>query len=204
VTVVVLEGQEESLSIEVTQQLSVLANGEMKHYFLEGGSMAYYSYTPRIDTTVYYELADNNQGCAQFYLSTTMLPSALNSIDHSNHGRIVHNSKASKVYFIGVEASSDCPFSLTATDSSNELVSLEKGRFGYLNLAKDQSKYFLIRADSAQYIKLLSMHLYGKVEIYLNRTNSRGIQKFDSASSHPKDFTMKGQFMNRLVLEQNQ
>lgn len=105
------------------------------------------------------------------------------------------------MYYIGVEATSDCPYSITVTDSSNELVLLEKGRFGYLNLGKDETKYFLIRAESSQYLKLLSLHLYGKVEIYLNKTDSKGIQKFDSSLTHPTDFSMKGQFMNRLVLD---
>lgn len=49
-----IKGEGKSLSIEITQQLSIMTNGEMKHHFLEGGSMAYYSYTPKIDTTVFY------------------------------------------------------------------------------------------------------------------------------------------------------
>lgn len=34
--------------------MSVLTNGEIKHHFLQGGSMAYYQYTPKIDTLVSY------------------------------------------------------------------------------------------------------------------------------------------------------
>lgn len=69
-------------------------------------------------------MSDNNQGCAQFYLSDTMLPSSLNSLERSYHGKIMFKSSANKVYYIGVQAISDCPYSITVTDSSNELVLL--------------------------------------------------------------------------------
>lgn len=98
--------------------------------------MAYYEYTPKINTAVTYELADNNKGCAVFYLSTSQLPGPLNSLETSFNNRIIYKSTSNAVYYIGVEAKVDCAYSLVATDSSNEVTSLEKGRFGYLNMAK--------------------------------------------------------------------
>lgn len=53
-----------------------------------------------------------------------MLPSSLNSLERSYHGKIMFKSSANKVYYIGVQAISDCPYSITVTDSSNELVLL--------------------------------------------------------------------------------
>lgn len=35
----------------------------------------------------------------------------------------------------------------------------------------------------------------------MNRIDSKGIQNFHSSSTKPTNFAMKGQFMNRLVLE---
>jgi hypothetical protein len=57
------------LSIEVSQGVAVLLNGEVKHSFLPGGSRAYYQYSPKLDTPVLYQLADDNLDCAALYLS---------------------------------------------------------------------------------------------------------------------------------------
>ena len=49
-------------------------------------------------------------------------------------------------------------------------------------------------------IKILSLHVYGRVEIYLNKTNEETLKKIKEGDLNYKDFKMKGQYMNRLVL----
>lgn len=44
------------------------------------------------------------------------------------------------------------------------------------------------------------MHLYGKVEIYLNKTDVDSIQTFNKSKIDYTKFAMKGQYMNRLLL----
>ena len=49
----------------------------------------------------------------------------------------LNDYESKKEYFIGVKAEKDCAYFISATISSSELIKLEKGRFGYLNMAKN-------------------------------------------------------------------
>ena len=134
--------------IEVTQEMAVLESGTIKHNFLQAGSFAYYEYTPKIDTEVIYEISDNNKMCVNLYVSDDPMPGPLNALKTALHNKINLNSTANTLYYIGVEAIADCAYSIVATDASNEIVRLEKGTFGNLNLNVGEVKYFLIKNDA--------------------------------------------------------
>lgn len=42
--------------------------------------------------------------------------------------------------------------------------------------------------------------MYGKVEIYINKTTINSIKQFSSSNNNISMFSRKGQFMNRLIL----
>ena len=80
------------MTIEVTQEMSILVSGEIKHHFLQMGSFAYYEYSPKIKTDVTYEVSDDNKHCAKFYLSDEHMPGPLNKLKKSENGKIVYPS----------------------------------------------------------------------------------------------------------------
>jgi hypothetical protein len=105
---------------------------------------------------------------------------------------------------LAVEAHQDCLYTLAVSDNSNQVLQLERGKFGFLNLARGEVKYFFVREVQAQaYLKFLSLHVYGRVEFYLNHTSSSALQTFRSENADPSTFQFKGQYINRLVLEQD-
>jgi len=65
---------------------------------------------------------------------------------------------------------------------------------------KDEIKYFIITTTKCEYIKLLSLHVYGSVDIYLNKTDFTAIKQFKKDNINFTKFNKKGQYMNRLVL----
>jgi len=69
-----------------------------------------------------------------------------------------------------------------------------------LNLLKDEIKYFIIETTICEYIKLLSLHIYGSVDIYLNKTDITAIKQLKKDKIDYTQFKKKGQYMNRLVL----
>ena len=69
-----------------------------------------------------------------------------------------------------------------------------------LNLLKDEIRYFIIQTAKCEYIKLLSLHIYGSVDIYINKTDITGIKQLKKDKIDYTKFSKKGQYMNRLVL----
>lgn len=78
ITVSLNKGKDSIFTIEVTEDMTILSNGEIKHRFLPTGATAYYQYVPKIDTSVTYELSDNNKECAIVHLGDQMMPSSTN------------------------------------------------------------------------------------------------------------------------------
>jgi hypothetical protein len=83
---------------------------------------------------------------------------------------LIYEAKA-REYFITILAKEQCDFSVTVTSTKNKVTRIVRGTSGFLNLQAGQMKLFLIENQSTKMIKLISMHRYGHVEIYLNRTD---------------------------------
>lgn len=114
--------------------------------------------------------------------------------------QIIYSVQRNERYYVAVEATSNCAYSLVLYDSTNNITYLEKGRFGYLNLKQGQSKVFLIMADSSQYLKFISMHVYGNVKIYLNSTSLAMVNTLKNYDYNFTAFQRSGKYVNRLIL----
>lgn len=106
-----------------------------------------------------------------------------------------------QTYYLGVEAIENCAYSLVIYDSVHNITYLEKGRLGFLNLQEGKSKVYFIRADDSQYLKFISLQLYGNVDIYLNRTTLEWINNKKGYDYDFTSFEMKGQYNNVLFLD---
>jgi len=69
-----------------------------------------------------------------------------------------------------------------------------------LTLAAGQSKVFLVQSEDGQYLKFISLHIYGQVSIYLNRTTLEKVNSI-STSLNLSAFEMKSDLQNRLLVD---
>jgi len=78
------------------------------------------------------------------------------------------------MYYITVKARKSCAYTIVASLSSdknkNRLTKLVHGSLGYANMEEEEVKFYTFRHLSERAIKILSLHNYGHVEFYLNKT----------------------------------
>lgn len=111
-----------------------------------------------------------------------------------------------KNYYITVRARKNCAYSITATltQGKNHIVKLERGVLGYCNLMENETKLYTFKHLSDQAFKVISLHKYGYVDFYLNKTSADGIlQIMKKETINPEDFTFHSDFKNRLILDKS-
>jgi len=54
-------------------------------------------------------------------------------------------------------------------------MKLQRGALGYQNLKEGEVKYFTFRHLSDKAFKIISLHKYGHVEMYLSKTTPQGV-----------------------------
>ncbi len=95
----------------------------------------------------------------------------------------------------------NCAFSLVIYESTHNITFLEKGSMGFLNLEEGKERVYLVRADDSQYLKFISLQLYGSVEIAVNRTTLEYINNLKGYDYNLSSFAKKGQYNNILILD---
>lgn len=75
---------------------------------------------------------------------------------------------------------------------------------GYVKLQQGEVKYFIIHRLTSNPFKILSIHVYGDIEFYINRTTTDEITKLVNEKSIAYEkFKIKGEHNNRLLMEEN-
>lgn len=94
-------------------------------------------------------------------------------MEKSYDGQIVMDISATiKNYYITVKARKNCAYTITAalTQGKNHIVKLQRGVLGYCSLIEDEVKFFMFKHFSEKPLKVISLHKYGQVQFYLNKT----------------------------------
>lgn len=94
-------------------------------------------------------------------------------MEKSYDGQVILDVSASiNTYYITVRARKTCAYTVTAalTQGKNHVVKLERGVLGYCNLMENETKFYTFKHLSDQSFKVISLHKYGHVEFYINRT----------------------------------
>jgi hypothetical protein len=128
-------------------------------------------------------------------------------LEKSFDGQIILDVSANtKSYYITVRARKSCAYTLTAalTQGKTHIVKLERGVLGYCNLAENETKLYTFKHLSDQPFKIISLHKYGHVEFYLNKTTPDDIVTLMRREKVNLDeFTYHSDFKNRLILDKN-
>lgn len=109
-------------------------------------------------------------------------------------------------YYITVRARKTCAYTVTAalTQGKSHIVKLERGVLGYCNLAENEIKLYTFKHLSDQAFKVISLHKYGHVEFYLNKTTPDEIVALMRQEKVDLDaFTYHSDFKNRLILDKS-
>jgi hypothetical protein len=102
-----------------------------------------------------------------------------------------------------VLARENCAYSIGANLAVGErnLFKLERGILSHLSLKEGEVKYFTFKHLSESPFKILSLHKYGRVEMYLNQTNQEEVANFMTLKKVSyQDFQFRSEHKNRLLL----
>lgn len=151
--------------------------------------------------SMFVSISDDNRRCTKIYLSEKEAPGASNNIVQELGNQLVYECATNKLRHISVEATGPCPYSITATTSLKKILRVERGVTQNIKLSAGEIQLFVMHQSTKMSFKLLSLHEYGQIEIYLNRSDAVTIEKLASTKQVDiKKFQMKGQMKNRLVM----
>ncbi len=65
-----------------------------------------------------------------------------------------------------------CGYSISISCTKTHITHLERGKLGYLKLQQGEVKYFMFHRLSSNPFKILSIHVYGEIDFYMNLTTT--------------------------------
>ena len=202
-------GSEITYTLEVTQNFVQLEEGRPQQGYLVENSKKYYGFTTRGKGTLFIQVADNNLKCAEIYLSNYEYPDERNHIDQAYDGELIReidSGDKEQTFYIAVKARRNCAYSITASLSSgnHHVTKLMRGVMGYSNMEEGEVKFFTFRHMSEQPLKVLSLHTFGHVEMYLNKTTpEKVVSLMKSDRIDHRNFAIHGEHKNRVMLDKS-
>ena len=81
-------------------------------------------------------------------------------------------------------------------------MKLERGTAGFLDLKEGEIKYYVFRHIAEKKgFKILSLHRYGHVQMYLNKTTPQKVLELANTEINYASFALNSPYQNRLVVE---
>ena len=117
-----------SYDIEITQNNFQLDDHQSLTKFLSKGSYAYYKYNCANENALYFQVSDNHMDCSKIYVANEEYPTEKNAIEISVEGTVVSQcSFENPEFFYTVEATEDCPITVTAQSADARIVKAQRG-----------------------------------------------------------------------------
>ncbi len=151
--------------IEVVQKYTTLNEDTAVDGYLDAGSFAYYTYNARQqeNSTILILLSDHNQQCANMYLSLLENPGPTSHIakTQGENELIFRHPAGEKRYYLSVEATKTCDYSLSVLTVDSSIHNLKRGKQNLIKFPAGVVKYFTLDHYTNEPFKILSLAKYG-------------------------------------------
>lgn len=159
------KGFEVEYDIEVVQKYTTLNEDTAVDGYLDAGSFAYYTYNARQqeNSTILILLSDHNQQCANMYLSLLENPGPTSHIakTQGENELIFRHPAGEKRYYLSVEATKTCDYSLSVLTVDSSIHNLKRGKQNLIKFPAGVVKYFTLDHYTNEPFKILSLAKYG-------------------------------------------
>lgn len=138
-------------------------------------------------------------------MSRSPFPSFSNNLVKQNSGLIIYERVSKGTYYFGVEATDDCPYSVTVSEGQTNITKIEHGQFYDINLKEGQEKWFYLRNLANNTFKITSLQEYGTISIFANQSDitKETIESLKNGKVNKKQFSFKSTAGNTLTIYEN-
>ena len=199
-------GSEVEFDIQIVQRYYSLSDDTAVEGYLEAGSFAYYSYVAREEenSTILVILSDHNRQCANMYLSLLENPGPSSHIAKSSGANelIFRHAAGEKKYYLSVEATKVCDYSISVLSVDSSIHSLKRGKQNMIRFPAGVVKYFFMEHYTSEPFKIVTLTKYGEIRMYLNQSSITVNKKsFTTAEIELEKFAYKSQHSNTLAVD---